>query len=497
MSLKDPIKVYDARWEATEFSDAEVTRLFQATFAYARLLKVDTVTLARDARLAAGRVMEIGIEQALKMGLRVFARMEPTSTPQSYFQTLWVSQEHPHCMGLTITASHNPARYVGVKFVIPPVQAIGQDCGPLNGLTRVRELYHSPEVFPEAPGGSLTLLDLDREYLDFSMKLAGVKPGELSGLKVVLDAFNGSCGPEMYRGLTKAGAQIVARKLVPDGHFPTGSPNPTSQGKMDGAVELAKQQKCHAVIGIDGDGDRIVFGDARGILTAGFAFVPILKTCLQGVKTPVPVLYDPKVSPLALAEWGRLGAQCVLFRNGHSQIKDYMSRINAIGAAEESGHYYHRMTLGNLTISAENSLATVLMFLGALKKQPRLLDELWAMQDQVFTTGEMNYQFADDAHRDGAMDAIINSFKREGAHTQTATDDGIDLQGTCLEKGVKLTPGDVKLENGWLSAYIRASTNEKSVLRSYFSTGEAANGQRVETIARDLCGKQFGGKIVE
>jgi phosphomannomutase len=100
------------------------------------------------------------------------------------------------------------------------------------------------------------------------------------------------------------------------------------------------------VIGVDGDGDRIVFGDRRGILTAGFAFVPILQTCLRGTTphTPIPVLYDPKVSPLALAEWGRLGALPVLFKKGHSQIKDYMTQIGAIAAAEESGHYYHRIT---------------------------------------------------------------------------------------------------------------------------------------------------------
>ena len=497
MSEKDPIKVYDARWEAADFSDGEVRRLFEATFAYARLLKIDTVTFARDARLAAGHVMEIGIDQAVKMGFRVFARMEPTSTPQSYFQTLTVSQEHPNCMGLTITASHNPASYVGVKFVVPTVQAIGFDCGPLNGLAKVRELYHSAERFVANNGGSLTLVDLDREYVDYSMKHAGVAAGDLAGLTVVLDGFNGSCGPEIYRGLQKAGAKVAGLRLVPDGNFPTGSPNPTSQGKMNAAVQLAQAKRYEAVIGIDGDGDRIVFGDGRGILTAGFAFVPILKQCLQGVKTPAPVLYDPKVSPLALAQWGKLGARCMLFRNGHSQIKDYMNKIGALAAAEESGHYYHRMTLGNLTISAENSLLSILLFLSALKKQPGLMDELWAMQDQVFTTGEFNYQFADDGKRDGAMARIISLLKGEGARSQTATHDGIDLEGTCLEKGVHLDPTNIQLDQGWYAGYIRGSTNEKSVLRSYFSAGDTPSGKRVESIARDICEKEFGGRVVE
>ena len=79
------------------------------------------MTLTRDARLGCGRVMELGVDVAMRMGFRVFLRAEPISTPQSYFTTLYVSQEHRKTMGLAITASHNPAQYVGIKFTVPIV----------------------------------------------------------------------------------------------------------------------------------------------------------------------------------------------------------------------------------------------------------------------------------------------------------------------------------------------------------------------------------------
>ncbi|NJL30401.1 MAG: hypothetical protein HC898_01535 [Phycisphaerales bacterium] len=142
---KDPIKVYDARWEASEFDDKQVTRLFEATLIYAREIGVDTICFSRDARLAAGHVMDLGVQEAMRQGFRVFVRPEPVSTPQGYFTAMTVSQKHPKTMGLGVTASHNPAQYVGVKFVVPTVQAIGYDCGPKGGLTRVREIYHSPK----------------------------------------------------------------------------------------------------------------------------------------------------------------------------------------------------------------------------------------------------------------------------------------------------------------------------------------------------------------
>jgi len=497
----DPIKVYDARWEAGEFEDAQVTRLFAATLAYARELKVNTVTFARDARLAAGHVMELGLNEARRQGFRVFVCTSPISTTASYFATHHVTLKHPRTMGLMITASHNPAQYVGVKFVVPTVQAIGYDCGPRGGLTRVRQLYHSARRFPARPGSRLHLFNPAAEYLQFSLRAAGIKPGTLRGLKVVLDAFNGSAGPEMYEALVQAGASVHPMRLVPDGSFPTGSPNPTSQGKMDAAVAWCRAHRYDVVIGVDGDGDRIVFGDRRGILTAGFATLPILEAAgvpAQGTRArPAPVLYDPKVSPLALAEWGRLGVLPVLFRNGHSQIKDYMRQIGAPAAAEESGHYYHRIKLGGVAVTAENSLMTVLFFLGSVKRRPALLDRLWKWQHQIFTTGEFNYQFTSDRLRDQALAAVVEHWSGRGASTVTATPDGIDLQGTCLAFGVDLTPGAVKLAPGWFSGYLRVATNEKGVVRSYFSAGGSKDGRRVEAETRRILETRFGGVQVE
>ena len=498
MAAPDPIKVYDARWEIQEFNDAQVRRLFEATLAYGRLLGVDTVTLTRDARLGCARVLEIGIDTAVRLGFRVFARYEPISTPQGYFSTLWVSQQHPKTMGLGVTASHNPKQFIGVKFTVPTVHAIGLDCGPLGGLAKVREIYLNSTTFPETPGGSLTILDLAREFISYSLNAAQVRAGDLHGLTVVLDTFHGSAGPELYQALTQAGVSILPWRLTPNGEFPTGSPNPTSQGKMDAAVALARQHKAHAVLGIDGDGDRIVFGDSRGILTAGFAFVPILKACLPAAPcSPTPVLYDPKVSPLALAEWERLGARPVLFRNGHSQIKDYMTRIAALAGAEESGHYYHRLTLGRLSISGENSLLTILFFLRALKNQPGLMDQLWSLQDRVFTTGEFNYQFDSDRTRDLALKALVAHFVNDAASSTTATPDGIDLEGTCLAKGVHLEPGSTRLDLGWFSGYISIATNEKAVVRSYFSAGDAHNGRQVEARARAILERDFHGRVID
>ena len=495
MTRRDPIKVYDARWEEEDFTDDEVRRLLEASLIYGRSLGVDTVTITRDARLGAGRVMELAVEAALRLGFRTCVCADPVSTPQSYFHTLYISREYPGTMGLSITASHNPAGYVGIKYTVPTVRAIGLDCGPSGGLSRIRTLYHSSEAFPATAGAELVFHDLRREYIDYSLETAGVGDGDLSGLSVVLDTFNGSAGPELYTGLKRAGVAVEGRRLTPDGRFPTGSPNPISRGKMDAARALTREAGHTVAIGVDGDGDRLVFGDGRGILAAGFVAVPVLQAVGNARTVGRPVLYDPKVNPLALVEWHKLNVKPVLFRNGHSQIKDYMQRLGALAGAEESGHYYHELHLGDLEISGENSLLTLLLFLSALKKNPDFLDHLWTLQAQIFTTGEFNYAFVDDATRDRALETAVIFCTGEGAEKTTTTPDGIDLQGTVLNQGVD--PGTGRLEQGWYSGYIRVATNEKGVVRSYFSAGEAETGEKLEREIRAIYEEQFKGEIID
>ncbi len=144
--MKDPIKIYDARWEVDEFNDDEVKRLFEATLGYAQLLGIDTINITRDARLGCARIMEIAINTAVEAGFRVHACFDSLSTSLSYFATMLTTLEHPNTLGLTITASHNPQQYIGVKFTVPTVRAIGFDCGPLDGLKKLKK-YIIPILF--------------------------------------------------------------------------------------------------------------------------------------------------------------------------------------------------------------------------------------------------------------------------------------------------------------------------------------------------------------
>ena len=498
--MKDPIKIYDARWLTDEFADSEIKRLFEAAFLYAALLNIDTINITRDVRLGTARVMDIAIETALRAGLRVYACFDSFSTPLSYYTTALTTLKHPGTMGLTITASHNPKEYIGVKFTVPEMQAIGYNCGPLGGLKKVKELYHSPFNLDKKNGGELIIMEHPmEEYIQYSLKNAHVGEGSLRGLTVVLDALNGAAGAEIMRALTLTGVKVIPHRIIPNGDFPSGSPNPTSQNKMDETLKIAAQQNADVVIGLDGDGDRIVFGDKHGLFNAGFVMIPILETLLKSrnKNAATKVLYDPKVNPLALKQWGALNVQPLLFRNGHSQIKGYMKQVDALSGAEESGHFYHRLRIDSLNISVENSLLTILLFLNSLKQDKHILRELRDMQEQVFTSGEFNYLFDSDEIRDEALAKLIADFKGDRAKISSQSADGIELQGYVLYKGVDINDQGINLKNGWYSGYFRVATNEKGVVRSYISTADKEQGEKLVYEVRQILEKEFSGRVID
>ncbi len=498
MNQRDPIKVYDARWERGEFSEAEIKRLFEASLIYGRELGVDTVFFSRDARLGCAEVIQWGIDVAVKANFKIFVCPDPISTPQSYFATAKITLDHPGTMGFTVTASHNPANYIGIKMTTPGIRAIGLNSGPQGGLKRIRDIFHgNHRLSATGQKGMLQLVDFRDAFIDYSMQAADVLPGALTGVRVVLDSMNGSGGAETYIALQKAGVEVTPVNLLADGLFPNGSPNPTSIGKMDKNIALASALQADAVIGLDGDGDRIVFGTPKGLLNAGFAMIQVLHGINRENLHQVQIVADPKINPVALSEWRKLEAIPILFRNGHSQIKDYMKRTGAVLAVEESGHFYHLMHLDTLSYFAENQLLTILLFLKVCKENKEVSQNIIARQGRVYSTGEINYQFANDHIRDEALASVVDIFEIMGAKIITQTKDGIDLEGILILHGVNPQSFLLESEDNWLSGYFRIATNEKAVARFYLSAANRDNCRAYEDKIRKLLENNNNGSIVD
>jgi hypothetical protein len=119
------------------------------------------------------------------------------------------------------------------------------------------------------------------------------------------------------------------------------------------------------------------------------------------------------------------------------------------------------------------------------------------MQDQVYVSGEFNFQFQDDEKRDQALTAVINIFDRDHASLSTQSENGIDLEGTVVYKGVQIDKGNVTLEERWYAAYIRTATNEKGVIRSYISASDAVYGEGIRNEIIHILKVKYSGNDIE
>ena len=125
------------------------------------------------------------------------------------------------------------------------------------------------------------------------------------------------------------------------------------------------------------------------------------------------------------------------------------------------------------------------------------MDQLWKLQDQVFTTGEFNYEFDSDATCATRRRRGRETFRRRRREHRNGHARRDRPSGDFLARGVTLDPGSVKLDDGWYSGYLRVATNERGVVRSYFSAGKTRSGKRVEGDARNILEKEFRGKVID
>ena len=229
--------------------------------------------------------------------------------------------------GATVTASHNPPEYNGVKFMI----------GSEPVTRRVMDALHQIVIdrsFADAKG-TLTHWDVTKDYLD-SLEARFTAP---TPLHILVDAGNGAMSrvaPEAFR---RAGYRVTELFCEPDGSFPNRSPNPADYSCLGRTSEAVRA--CGADLGVafDGDGDRAVFLDETGAPVQNEkSLVLFIRALLKD--HPTPVVYDQKSSSVIREAVLEMGGTPLPERSGHAFIKKRFLDNGAAVAGEVSGHFF-------------------------------------------------------------------------------------------------------------------------------------------------------------
>ena len=468
-------KQYDIRTKYKNVDDELKTRLYNAVAIYVRdVLKAKAVVIGRDARLNVPEIAE-GLSKYLRRaGVDVFIDPLPISTCQFYYTCM----RHRDSAGIMVTASHNPAEYFGLKLVGPDVAPIAYGCGPEGGIAKIKELYEAGAAVEGDRKAKLTVINYLESYIDYCMKLSGVKEGSLKGTRILLEFLNGSAGSEMALAFQRAGADLEIRNVTPDGYFPQGDPNPIIETSIAPARVAMKEGNFDFGFCFDGDGDRVDLMAPNGEqIVPGLNMSIIIKKMFGIFKnTKKDVYADVKAIPISLCEIAKTGVKVHIIRNGHSFIKEKLRENCAKGyftAEEESAHYYMNYPydpddLSKGYAAIESTLFIALLSARCYKEDPAAYERAYKLQNSLFREREW------PLHCEAApekmpllMDEVENKMRSLGATVIKEMDDGSDLDACLMRFNLPVTfDANSSLEGRkWVQVAQRISRSEDAMCR--------------------------------
>jgi phosphomannomutase len=392
--LSGIVKAYDIRGVVGEQLDADVVRDFGAAFA--RLVGGPAVVIGHDMRDSSPELSTAFATGVMQQGVDVIS-IGLASTDMLYF-----ASGRLDLPGAMFTASHNPAKYNGIKLCRAGAAPVGQD----SGLAQIRE--DAEQELPNAQGvtpGTLDERDMLSEYAAYLRELvdlSAVRP-----LKIVVDAGNGMGGytvPEVFQGLP---IEIVPMYFELDGSFPNHEANPLDPKNIVDLQKRVVAENADAGLAFDGDADRCFVVDERGepvSPSAITALVAVRELTKDPGATVIHNLITSRAVPEIVTEHG---GKPVRTRVGHSFIKEEMARSGAIFGGEHSAHYYFRDFW-----RADTGMLAALHVLAALGEQDGPLSALTEAYDRYAASGEINSTVDDQAGRIAAIKDVYGT--REG-----------------------------------------------------------------------------------
>src|SRR4051812_30320555 len=322
MSTTDPklldviVKAYDVRGTVPEQLNVDVAHALGVAFA--RFVGAPRVLVGRDMRPSGPELVQAFVRGVNEQGVDV-VDLGLASTDLLYFAA--GSLDAP---GAMFTASHNPARYNGVKFCLSGARPVGED----TGLSAIRDMA-AAGVAATSARGSITV---DESQLSkFAAHVRSfVDVPALDALKVVADTANGMGGlvvPAVFEVLP-FDLEVMYGEL--DGTFPNHPADPIQPENQKDLQARVLEVGADVGLAFDGDADRVFLVDERGVGLSGSTTTAILADAIlrrNGGGTVVYNLICSKTVPEVIAEAGGVGVRS---RVGHSFIKQVMAETGAI-----------------------------------------------------------------------------------------------------------------------------------------------------------------------
>lgn len=400
-------KAYDIRGKVPdELNPALAVKIGRS---FATVYKLKKVVVGCDIRLSSEELVQALISGLRDMGADVLD-LGLCGTEEIYHATFSMEAAGVDG-GVIVTASHNPADYNGMKFVVKGARPVTGESG-LKEMARLIVTDSLPE--PAATPGKLQRVDNKANYIRHLLGYVDTK--KLQPLKIVVNSGNGCAGPIIDLLEAHLPFQFVRVYHEPDGTFPHGVPNPLLPENRAETTRMVREHRADLGIAWDGDFDRCFFWDEKGNFIEGYYLVGLLAQEMLKREPGATILYDPRLTWNTEEIVRQAGGVAVMTRTGHAFIKERMRRENAIYGGEMSAHHYFR-DFGY----CDSGMIPWLLVAALLSVEGKNLSELVADRMAAFpVSGEINNRVDDP-------EAIIARIEEQYGNGIKDETDGLSL----------------------------------------------------------------------
>ncbi len=453
--MKDHIfRQYDIRGIVGEDLDAGVADAVGRAYGSglrARTGKRSPLVVVGEDNRPSSPVLRAGLAAGLRSSGCDVIQLNTVPTPVAYF----AEHEYAADGAVQITGSHNPSEYNGIKMTMGGASLHGGAIRALLGRIREGDLASGE--------GALEERDVLPAYVaDISGRFRLTRP-----VRAVVDCGNGTGSVVAVELLEAVGADVVPLYCESDGTFPNHHPDPTVDENVQDMIAAVRAHGADLGVGFDGDADRIGVVDDRGAIIRGDVLLLLFGLDLLGRRGPGETLvFDVKCSQVLPEEFARAGGVPVMWKTGHSLIKEKMRETGALIAGELSGH----ICFADEYLGFDDALYAACRLLEMVAASPRPLSAMTAALPAYVSTPELRIEVPEAEKFDLVERAVAHFSAR---HEVVAVD------------GVRILFGD-----GW--GLVRASNTQPVIVARYEAKTAERLGEIRDTVEGWLRGVGVG-----
>lgn len=368
---------YDIRGEVkTDFPPDVVELLGKGYGSYVSRQGAKKVALSGDIRLTTPALKQSLKKGLLSTGLDV-VDIGIIPSPVNYY-SMWKLDIDG---AVQITGSHNPPEFNGFKLSLNKKAVYGEAIQEIRKIIEDQNFVEGKGKFSEYD----ILPDYKAMILD---KIKIEKP-----IKVVMDCGNAAAcvnAPEIFNAL---GIETKELFCDVDGNFPNHHPDPTVKENLAALITLMKTGEYDAGIAFDGDADRIGVVDETGEIIWADQLMALFLP--EIVEVGDEILFDVKCSQALEDMIIKYGGTPVMWKTGHSLIKQRMAELKCKFGGEMSGHIF----FADDFFGFDDALYVAARLIQLLSRTNKTLSELKSVLPKYYSTPEMRMACESDEEK--------------------------------------------------------------------------------------------------